>query len=157
MRVETRGRKTIYPTKIEPYLKEIRDRIGNGITEKDLAKFYEVSSASWKNFKRDYPEFRKAIEKGKEEQKFNLVCSAFKAAMGYEYEEITTITEKRGEYVMVRKKVARKHARPDGGMLQFLLINRFYNEFLKDPHAIALRKEALELQKKGLIEDVELV
>ncbi len=158
MQVETRGRKTIYPTKIKPYLEEITDRLGKGPTEEDLAKFYGISYASWKNFKRDYPEFRKAIEKGKEEQKFNLVCSAFKSAMGYEYEEVTTITEKRGEDVMVRKTIAKKHARPDSGMLQFLLINRFYNEFLKDPHAIALRKEALELQKKGIIyEDFEVL
>jgi hypothetical protein len=157
-KIETRGRKGLYETKIKPFLEDIKTQLGQGPSEEDLAKFYDISYASWKNYKRDHKEFREIIEKSKDRQKFDLICNAFKVSMGYEYTETTVVTEKRGEDITIRKTVATKYARPDSGMLQFLLINRFYNEFAKDPHAVALRKEALALQKKGIIyEDYEVL
>ena len=41
------------------------------------------------------------------------------------------------------------YQKPDAGMLQFLLINRLPDDFARDPHAVELRKKALELAEKG--------
>ncbi len=152
--VETRGRKSVYETKIKPHLSEITERIGKGAIESELYAWYDISYATWRNHKNKHKEFAEAIERGREKQKFNLLFAAFKSAIGYEYSEETIMTETRGDITTVRKTVAKKHSRPDSGMIQFLLINRFYDEFQKDPHATAIRREALELQKKGLIEDI---
>lgn len=38
----------------------------------------------------------------------------------------------------------KRYARADAGMIQFLLINRYPEDFARDPQVLSLRKEALK-------------
>ena len=69
--------------------------------------------------------------------------------MGYYYEEVETSTVMIDGKPCTKTKTVRKHSKPDAGMIQFLLINRFTAEFARDPQAVELRKKALELAEQG--------
>jgi hypothetical protein len=146
-----RGQKDEYDNKVKPYLSEIAKYHRCGVTEGQLAEYYDVGKTSWAKYKQQHPEFSETLLKAKRELKTDLVNQSYKVAMGYEYEEEKTETyfDKLGN-VNGSKTVKIKHyAKPDAGMLEFLLINRFPEEFARDPHAIEMRKKALELAEQG--------
>ena len=82
-----------------------------------------------------------------------MLDNAYRVAVGYYYEETHTTTVIIDGKPCKKTYVDRKYAKPDAGMIQFLLINRFSGEFARDPQAIELRKKALELAKDGKLPD----
>ena len=73
--------------------------------------------------------------------------------MGYDYTETTTVEfkDKEGNVTGSKTTTYTRHAKADGNMIQFLLINRFSDEYARDPQAIELRKKSLELAERGII------
>ena len=57
------GAKSKYETNIKPYLKEIRKKIKEGVTESEIAKALGISVASLNNYKLKYPELKEALSK----------------------------------------------------------------------------------------------
>ncbi len=147
-----------YGKKVEPFLAEIKKYIRCGVTEEQLCEFYQVGKTSWAKYKKDNPEFAETVCNARAELKTDLINQAYKVAMGFEYTETKTTTEKdkEGNILKTTEMVHERYARPDAGMIEFLLINRFPSEFARDPQAIALRKKALELAEKGVIPPEQL-
>lgn len=148
-----RGAKSQYANKVLPYLAEIGRYIHYGVTEGDICDFYGVGKTQWADYKKKYPELTETLSRARAAQKKDLLDNAFRIAIGYEYEEEYTeeIKDKNGAIVGSKTRKQKKYAKPDAGMLQFLLINRFTAEYARDPQMVALRKKALELAEQGKI------
>lgn len=145
------GSPSLYKEKIYPYLDDIRRYIRCGVTEGQLATYYDVGKTSWAKYKKENPELVETINKAKTEFRTEIVSRAYEVAMGYEYTESTTvtITDTEGNPIGEKTTTYKKYAKADAGMLQFLLINRISDEFARDPQILALRKKALELAERG--------
>lgn len=154
-----RGTPSEYPNKVKPYLSDIARYIRCGVTEGQICDYYGVGRTQWAQYKKDNPELTETLLKAKQAFQVELVNQAYKTAMGYHYEEeyITVIKDKDGNITGEKINTRKRYSPPDVGMIQFLLINRFKAEFARDPHAVELRKMALELAKEGKLspDDVE--
>ena len=101
-------------------------------------------------YKKTFNELNDTLLRAKQALKVGLINKAYEVAMGYEYTETQTTTSVDDEGKESTKTVElKKYAKPDAGMLQFLLINRFSDEFARDPQNLELKKKALELAKSG--------
>ena len=146
-----RGTPSQYANRVKPYLNDIERYVRCGVTEGQICAYYGVGRAQWAQYKKDNPELAETLLRAKQALKVDLVNKAFEVAMGYEYTEEKTETyfDKKGN-VKGKKHIVKKcHAKADAGMIQFLLINRFSDEFARDPQTIELRKKALELAEQG--------
>lgn len=146
-----RGAKSQFANKVLPYLTDIERYIHYGVTEGDICKYYGVGKTQWAQYKKDYPELTETLCRAREAQKGDLIDNAYRVAMGYYYEETKTSTVIIDGKPHTKTEVTKKYSKPDAGMLQFLLINRFTAEFARDPQMVALRKKALELAEQGKI------
>lgn len=146
-----RGAKSQYANKVKPYLADIERYVHFGVTEGDLCRYYGVGKTQWAEYKKKYPEFSETLLHAREAQKEDLLDNAYRVAMGYYYEETHTVTVVVDGVPQRKTYTDRKYAKPDTGMIQFLLINRFSSEFARDPQMVALRKKALELAEQGKI------
>lgn len=147
------GSPSQYANKVKPYLDKIAQYIRCGVTEGQICEFYGVGKTQWAQYKKDNPELTAILCKAKTELKTNLVNKAYEVAVGYVYEETTTVEykDKEGKVTGYKTTTHKKYAKADAGMLEFLLINRFSDEFARDPQILELRKEALRLQAEGKI------
>lgn len=147
------GSPSMYASKVKPYLEKIAQYIRCGVTEGQICEFYDVGKTAWAQYKKENPELNETLYKAKCELKTNLINKSFDVAMGYTYQETTTVEFKDKEGNVTGSKVTtyERYAKADAGMIQFLLINRFPDEFARDPQAIELRKKALELAEQGKI------
>lgn len=148
-----RGAPSQYGNKVKPYLADIERYVRCGVTEGDLCEYYGVGKTQWAQYKRDNSELTETLLRAKEQCKEDLLDNAYRVAMGYEYYEETTdeVKDLNGNVIAHKTRKYKRYAKPDAGMLQFLLINRYSSEFARDPQAIELRKKALELAEQGKI------
>jgi len=146
-----RGAKSQYENKVKPYLEDIARYTRCGVTEGQLCAYYGVGKTQWAAYKKNYPELNETLYEAKQIFKTELENAAYKVAYGYEYTEEKTVEEKSptGKVVSVTTTTQKRYAKPDPAMIQFLLINRFKDEYARDPQVIELRKRALELAEKG--------
>jgi hypothetical protein len=146
-----RGSPSQYPVKVLPYMADIARYTKCGVTEGQLCLYYGVGKTQWVQYKKDFPELAETLFKAKQEFKTDVINKSYEVAMGYEYAETVTVDLKDTSGNVVGHKVTtyKKFAKPDAGMLQFLLINRFPTEYARDPQSIELRKKALELAEQG--------
>ena len=120
-----------------------------------MCAYYNVSKTQWIQYKKNNPELNELLCNAKKQLYTELVNKAYEIATGGTYVETTTVVYyeiKDGKKIETGGKTTThtRHSKPDAGMLQFLLINRFPEDFAKDPQVIALRKKAMELaEKKG--------
>lgn len=142
-----------YANKVLPYLADIARYARCGVTEGQLCEYYDVGKTTWAKYKKDNPELAETLLKAKQEYRTDLINKSYEVAMGYDYEEETTVTikDKAGNITGTKTTKTKRHAKADAGMLQFLLINRFSSDFMRDPQIVALRKKALELAENGKI------
>lgn len=145
-----------YFIKVKPYLADIQRYVKCGVTEGQLCQFYNVSKTQWIEYKKNHTELNEILCNGKKELKTELINIAYRTATGYDYEEITTVTyqDEEGKITSTKTTIHKRHAKADAGMIQFLLINRFSNEYARDPQMLEIRRELLKIQKQqGLIGD----
>ena len=154
-----KGRKSQYYKKVKPYLVEIERYVKCGVTEAQLCAYYKVSKTQWIQYKHDNSELSELLFSAKNYFKVAIINKAYEAAIGGTYEEITEVEyyelDDDGKKVVTGGKTTTttKYNKPDVGMLQFLLLNRFPEDFARDPQTLELRKKALELAKKGKAPD----
>lgn len=58
-----------------------------GMTNQEIADFYEISISSIENYQRSIPEFKKALQKGRLYDSLKAVASLHKQVLGYEVQE----------------------------------------------------------------------
>lgn len=137
---------TKYESVIKPQLEKIKHYVSHGVTEAQLCSYYDIGKTQWYKYKKEHSELSELLCNGKKIFQMNLINRAFEVAMGYEYTESTTVEYKDAEGNVTETKIQthKKYARADAGMIQFLLINRFSDEFARDPQILELRKQSLE-------------
>ncbi len=91
-----------------------------GVTDKDIAHFFDVSEQTVNAWKNDYPEFSESIKNGKEIADANVVKSLYHRAIGYEHPE-DQIFQHQGKPVVVPTI---KHYPPETAAAIFWLKNR---------------------------------
>ena len=153
-----RGAPSQYAKKVKPFLDDIGRYVSLGVTEGQICAYYGVGKTQWAAYKKQFPELTETLFKARERLKYDLLDKAYKIAMGYDYEEETTVTYKDADGNVTGTKTThhKKHARADAGLVQFLLINRFPDDFARDPQMLELRKQAIELAKQGKIDPDKL-
>lgn len=91
-----------------------------GMTDKELASFFEVAESTLYQWKHDYPEFSEALKGGKALADGEVVSKLFHRATGYEHPE-DDIRAINGEIVITPTI---KHYPPDTTACIFWLKNR---------------------------------
>lgn len=91
-----------------------------GFTTKELAKFFEVSESTVKNWMNEYPEFLASIKKGKEMADADIADSLYQRAKGYEHPDV--------DIKVIKGKIVKtelvKHYPPDTAAAMIWLKNR---------------------------------
>jgi hypothetical protein len=115
--VSKTGRKSEYKTTFnrQVYLLTLL-----GATDKEIAKFFDVSEPTINTWKKKYPKFLVSLKKGKDEADLKVAASLFKRATGFTLPD-TYIDHFKG--VIVEKKI-KKHYPPDVTAIIFWLKNR---------------------------------
>lgn len=116
------------PSKYRPEFAEQARKLGMlGLTDKELAVFFEVSESTIYVWKNDYPEFSEALKDSKALADAEVAAKLFRRATGYEHPEddIRTVTlpgPHAGSEVVITPTI--KHYPPDTTAAIFWLKNR---------------------------------
>lgn len=143
---KNKSKPTKYDELIKPHLDEIKRYVSHGVTEEEVRNFYGIGKTMWYEYKKRHSELNELLCNAKQICRVNLLNRAFEVANGYEYTETTTeeIKDKDGNVTGTKTKIVKRYARADAGMIQFLLINRYPEDFARDPQVLSIRKEALK-------------
>lgn len=77
------------PTKYKPeYCQEAYKLCLLGMTDKQLAKFFEVDEATLNRWKIEHPKFRESLKDGKERSDAEVAKTLRQRALGYEVDDI---------------------------------------------------------------------
>lgn len=133
-----KGNIRINPTKAKAYNTEyvaIAERlVATGASQEDLAFLFGTSLTNFKKWKRENPEFKQALKRGKELTKAYLVAQGIKTAAGYTFEDkiieyVAMVDENGNEIIqedengnkLAKIKKIKKTVPPNERMLMFLL------------------------------------
>ena len=84
------GRKSKFDTVIKPNLELIDGWLRTGITERDIARRLHIAHSTFQAYKRQFPDFSDRLKKGRELADIQIENALFRAAIGFEVEEIRT-------------------------------------------------------------------
>ena len=122
------GRKGLYKEWLEAdNLIRLEGWARNGLTDEMIAHNIGITTTTLYDWKKKYPQFAKAIKRGKEVVDIMVENALLKSAMGYSYDEVTQIgmeDRETGEKILVPVKVVTKHVQPNSTSLIFWLKNR---------------------------------
>lgn len=141
------GRKNKYDTHVKPNLKQIQEWYAD-LDEKQIADRLGIAKSTWEKYKKENPELREALRRGKQDLVTDLKSSLKKKAKGFYYDETkTTIREENGKKVQTIEKY-KKYAQPDTGAIHLLLKNLDPEWTNDDKTTIKLKKKQLDLNEK---------
>ena len=144
------GRKNRFETHVRPYLDQIPTWY-EALTEGQIAKKLGISTASFENYKNQYPELVEALRKGKTILADELKDSLRRKAKGFYYTETkrTYVEDEDGQRVGEAKvEMTEKYATPDTGAIHLLLKNIDPDWKNDDQATLALKREKLEIEKQ---------
>ena len=137
----------LYDTKVQPHLKEISEWIQT-MTEAQVAKKLGVGFSTFRRYKENHAELKKALENGKEALVVELKGILKKTALGYYYKETKTyIKDEDGKKVRIVEETER-YAHPDTGAIHLLLKNLDETWRNDDQTTVDLKKQKLELDRE---------
>ena len=147
-----RGARNKYAQLVKPYLKEINEKVRQGVTEEAIAKALGISVASLNNYRNQHPEFAEALSKDKGADCLqDLINAGVEAAKGQFVENEQTIYEadEDGNPVVVRKIVNKVWQPPNPALNKFYVKN-FGKEqgFSEDPLQYELKKQKQDFDEK---------
>ena len=121
---EKAGRPTLYDPKYAPLVTRAL-RLNKHLTDPDLAELLDVSIGSIARWKVKYPEFREAINAGKDGADEHVAVSLYRRATGYSHPDvdIRVIKDEKGNQKIVKTPII-KHYPPDTVAALFWLKNR---------------------------------
>lgn len=149
------GRKTIYRPE---YAKQAAQLIADGKNQKQCQEFFNVSSATWANWKKIYPEFLESLEESLAGKIKKVEDKLYRRCLGYTYIQTTKAIEKTcdGKEKHTKKEIER-HILGDVMAQKFFLINRdpknwsnvekIYNKESMDDSVEIFRKRIAEMDK----------
>ena len=102
-----------------------------GMTNAEMAAFYEISDSTFLNYQRKYPEFNEAMQRGRVMDSLKVVASLHKQALGYtvtETEDAEHMTRS-GERVTLHKTI-NTHIQPNVTAAIYLLKTRHGDKWM---------------------------
>lgn len=151
------GNKSKYEELVIPRLKEIT-KWTEDLTDAQIAERLNISRRTFATYKKEHPELREAIEKGKKVLVEQLKDTLKKKAKGFYYEEVKTVkihnpdADADQEWIE-RIEINRKYAQPDTGAAHLLLKNLDPTWRNDDRETMDIKKKQVELQKQKLEQD----
>lgn len=147
------GRKSRYETHVKPYLNQIQEWYED-LDERQIAvDKLGIAVSTWEKYKRENPELREVLKRGKQQLVSELKTSLKKKAKGFYYEETKTcIREVDGRQVKTIEKY-KKYAQPDTGALHLLLKNLDESWHNDDLETINMKKEQLKIAREKMEND----
>lgn len=144
------GRKSRYETHVKPYLNQIQEWYED-LDERQIAvDKLGIAVSTWEKYKKENPELRDVLKKGKQNLVSELKTSLKKKAKGFYYEETKTcIREVDGKQVKTIEKY-KKYAQPDTGALHLLLKNLDDSWHNDDIETINMKKEQLKIAREKM-------
>lgn len=143
------ARKNKYDSYVKPLIGEIRKWVMD-LNERQIAAKLGITQQTLEKYKREHPELKEALIKGRQDLIFELKDSLRKKARGFYYtEKKTYIRDENGHKTKTIEK-HEKYAPPDTGAIHLLLKNLDENWRNDDKATIDLKKKQLELSKKKL-------
>lgn len=146
------GRKNKYETLVKPYLKDINEKIRQGITESEIAKALGISIATLNNYKVAHEELREALSQNKGSDVLQeLVNEGIKAAKGYWVEnETTTYGRDEDGKVVIKSVTKTKTWIPANPTLHKFYVLNFGKEqgLVNDPLEYELKKAKAEFEEE---------
>lgn len=129
------ARPSKYMSHVQPKLNQVEAWARDGLTDEQIAHNLGIGLATYYDYKNKYPEFSKAIKKGKDDIDIEVENALLKRALGYEYEEITKeplynpitgepILDEDGNHKIGITKIVKKMVNPDTTAQIFWLKNR---------------------------------
>lgn len=144
------GRRNKFESNVRPFLDQI-PKWYETLTEGQIAKKLGISTASFENYKLQYPELVACLKEGKEILADELKESLRKKASGFYYTEIKRIylEDVNGNRIgAVKVEETEKYAAPDTGAIHLLLKNIDKGWRNDDQATLDLKREKIELDKK---------
>jgi hypothetical protein len=92
-----------------------------GATDDEIADTFGVARATFQKWRKAYPTFNDALEKGRISVDADVVVSLYKQATGFEYEEDVVNYDKKKGTSLVR---IQKFSKPDTRAIEYWLNNR---------------------------------
>ena len=89
------GRPTVYHAKYAPLAAELMAM--HGMIDKDMAERFQVAESTFHKWKKDHPEFKKALKKGKETPDDQAIAALLKSGLGYFVTESETSYDADGD------------------------------------------------------------
>lgn len=144
------GRKSRYETHVKPYLNQIQEWYED-LDERQIAvDKLGIAVSTWEKYKKENPELREVLKRGKQHLVSELKTSLKKKAKGFYYEETKTcIREVDGKQVKTIEKY-KKYAQPDTGALHLLLKNLDDSWHNDDIETINMKKEQLKIAREKM-------
>ena len=147
-----RGAKSKYETLVKPHLKEINEKVRQGVTEAAIAKALGISVASLNNYRNKYPEFAEALSKDKGADVLqDLLNAGIEAAKGsYKENEQTIYTMDEDGNPVIEKVIVNKIWQPPNPSLNKFYVQNFGKAqgFSNDPLQHELKKQKQEFDQK---------
>lgn len=154
------GRKSLYDTKVKPYLKDIA-KWRKDMTVADIIKKLGVKKTAFYEYIRNYPELAEALKNGEIELGQKSISNLMKRADGYYYEETKEIYERQynldgdlitnedgtPKLVLTRKEIQKKHQPGDVGA-NIILAKNYVPGFSNDPAKDQREQERLDMEKQ---------
>ena len=146
-----RGAKSKYEQLVKPYLKEINEKVRQGVTEEQIAMSLGISVASLNNYRNEHIEFAEALSKDKGKDVLNaLVNAGVEAAQGYfkEIETTVIILDEDGRPSKRQKTIVKQWYPANASLNQFYVKN-FGKEqgYTSDPLDYEFKKQKQELDE----------
>ena len=147
------GRKSRYETHVKPYLNQIQEWYEE-LDERQIAvDKLGIAVSTWEKYKKENPELRDVLKRGKQHLVSELKTSLKKKAKGFYYEETKTcIREVDGKQVKTIEKY-KKYAQPDTGAIHLLLKNIDDSWHNDDTETINIKKEQLKIAREKMEND----
>lgn len=148
------GAKSKYETLVKPYLKQINEKVRQGVIESEIAKSLGISVASLNNYRNQYPEFAEALSKDKGADVLqDLINAGIESAKGY-YKEIETtvvVLDDEGKPSKRQKTIQKQWYPPNPALHKFYVLNYGKEQgFTNDPLELEFKRQKQELDEKVL-------
>jgi len=127
-----RGTVSKYYTHVKERLDTVRCWKAKGLTDEEIAGNLGISQQSLIRYKHAHCELREALKTGKADADAQVINALFKRAVGFEYEEVETVSQKSARSKTLRRarvRKTKKYILPDVVAQIFYLKNRCSGEW----------------------------
>lgn len=143
---------------INSSLSLIESWVADGSTDKEIAEKLGMSYSTFRRYKTENADLKRAIAQGKDKKNDNVVQALYKCCTGYKYyEEVPTkvkeeVLAEDGTTILSKETVViksvKKYKGPDLAAQKYWLNNRDKAKWQEDPNKVANDKKLTKIKEK---------